>query len=78
MKKKGIEPISKYEKQVLWISGQDELINSKLKGSGKNTIQIPALSFRDIQAEYNTCFRESQFLVINKIYIILHACCGAI
>ncbi len=60
IKKKQIAPTSNYEKQLIWISQQETLIQTKINSSGKNPIQIPNPRFKNIKTEHNDCYIVEQ------------------
>lgn len=73
-------PSSNYEKQILWISQQNEFIQEKINSSGKDSIQIPKALFRDINTQYDDCYvviqcyfqdyqRDVSHEKINKMYL---------
>ena len=60
MLEKHIKPQSKYERQILWISEQDELLKNKINNIGSTSIQIPKPLFNNIETIYNDCYAVEQ------------------
>ena len=51
-----MDPSSNYEKQILWISQQNEFIQEKINSSGNDSIQIPKALFQNIKTQYDDCY----------------------
>lgn len=60
MHKLQMVPSSNYEKQLFWISQQDELIQAKINNSSDTSIQIPNALFRNINTKYSDCYVVTQ------------------
>lgn len=60
MKNKGLEPSSLYEKQIFWISTQDELIRTNIANTGSDIIHIPTPFFKNIPTSYFNYFKVVQ------------------
>ncbi|NQY44160.1 MAG: hypothetical protein HRT87_12555 [Legionellales bacterium] len=67
MLEKQIEPQSNHEKQILWISEQDNLIQNKIHNIGKTPIQIPNPLYKNIETKYNDCYSVEQCYFLESI-----------
>lgn len=51
-----MDPVTNFEKQILWVSHQEKFIQAKINSPGNNSIQIPNALFRNIETKYNDCY----------------------
>jgi hypothetical protein len=55
-----IKPFTNFEKQLLWVSQQEEFIQAKINSSGNNSIQIHNALFRNVKTKYDDCYVVTQ------------------
>ena len=55
-----MKPSHNFEKQLLWVSQQEEFIQAKINSPGNISIQIPNALFRNIKTKYDDCYVVTQ------------------
>lgn len=55
-----MQPASNFERQLLWVSQQEEFIQVKINSARHNAIQIPNALFRDVKTKYADCYVVAQ------------------